>query len=423
MLYRTRYLALAAGVSLGAAHQARATEGYFADGYGTQSKGEAGVAYALPQDSLVIATNPAGITALGDRVDLDADFFAPQRSATITGNAYGPNQGFSGNKIKIFIIPEAGIVYQLPFNLTAGLAIYGNGGLDTNYLSNPYGRFGAKGNATVDLEQIFFSPTLAWKFAPGQSIGVSLNIADQFFRDGGLGLFSNFSESPGAFTNQGEASSAGVGVRVGYYGQFTPWLAVGASWQSVTYMGKFSGYKGLFADHGGFNIPSTYGAGVAVTPLPGLTTALDVQRIDYRSVHSVGDSFQVLFGGTPFGAQSGPGFGWKNTTSIKFGVSYSITPDWTVRGGYSYTTQAVPSNQTFLNILAPGVVQNQFTIGTTYTSQGGVLPAGLQFSAYGLYALPQTVHGENSIPSAFGGGNANIKLSEKALGVGVGYKF
>jgi long-chain fatty acid transport protein len=104
-------------------------------------------------------------------------------------------------------------------------------------------------------------------------------------------------------------------------------------------------------------------------------------------------------------------------------VNYNLSPAWQVRAGYSYTTQAVPANQTFFNILAPGVVQNQFTIGTTYTSTGGFLPAGLQLSAYGLYALPQTVYGENSIPTSFGGGNANVKLSEKAFGIGVGYKF
>ncbi|MDR3504903.1 MAG: outer membrane protein transport protein [Acidocella sp.] len=403
--------------------QAHATNGYFTDGFGTQSKGEAGVAYALPTDALSIATNPASASFVGNRVDFDVDFFAPQRSASITGNAFGPDQDFSGNKIKLFIVPEAGVVYQLPHNLSFGLAVYSYGGMDTNYLSNPYARFGATGNATIDLEQIYFSPTLAWKFAHNQSIGISLNVVDEFFRDGGIGLFSGYSQDPQNFNHGGEDSTAGVGVRVGYYGQLTPWLAVGAAWQSVTYTGGFSAYKGLFAGRGGFNVPSSYGAGLAVTPIPALTAAFDVQRIDYRSVHSVGDSFQVLFSGVPFGAQNGPGFGWKNTTTFKFGVNYRLTPSWQVRAGYSYTTQPISENQTFLNILAPGVVQNQFTVGATYTSHGEVLPAGLQLSAYGMYALPQTVNGQNSIPGAFGGGNANIKLSEKILGIGAGYTF
>lgn len=269
---------------------------------------------------------------------------------------------------------------------------------------------------------------MAWQFAPGQSVGISLNIVDEFFRDNGLGIFSGFSEAPNNVNDKGGDSSFGYGVRVGYLGQITPWLSIGASWQSVTYAGGFSKYKGIFPDQGGFNVPSTYGAGIDVKPLPGLDTLLDVQRIDYRSIDAVGDSFQTLLSGTPLGATKGPGFGWKNTTSIKFGVNYHLTQTWQVRGGYSYTTQPIPANETFLNILAPGTIQNQVSLGASYTSAGGLLPAGLELSAYALYAFPQEVKGENSIPpgyppGGFGGGNANIKLSQKVLGVGVGYNF
>ncbi len=244
-----------------------ATEGYFADGYGTQSKGMAGVGYALPEDSLSVASNPASAVFVGNRADFDADFFVPQRSSTITGNAFGADQGFAGNKIKIFVIPEGGVAYQLPHNLAFDLAIYGNGGLDTNYLKNPYARFGATGAAGVDLEQIFISPTVAWQFAPGQSVGVSFNIVDEFFRDGGLAIFSGFSADPTHVNHQGEDSSFGYGVRVGYLGQITPWLSVGASWQSKTYAGGFHKYAGLFANQGGFDVPSTYGIGVQASDM------------------------------------------------------------------------------------------------------------------------------------------------------------
>jgi long-chain fatty acid transport protein len=414
---------LGVGLSGILAAPAGATEGYFANGYGTQSKGMAGVGYALPMDSLSVAANPASASFVGNRVDFDIDLFGPQRSASITGNAFGPDQQFSGNKIKLFVIPEGGVVYHLPHDLTFDLALYGNGGMDTDYSVNPYGRFGASGSAGVDLEQLFISPTLAWQFAPGQSVGVSFNIVDEFFRAHGIGLFSGFSQSPGDVSDQGEDSSVGFGFRVGYQGQVTSWLTVGASYQSETYANGFSKYSGLFAQQGGFNVPSTYGAGIDVKPLPGLDVATDVQRINYRDIKSVGNLIQPLLQGQPLGGTNGPGFGWKNTTTIKLGVNYHLTADWQVRAGYSYTTQPVPANQTFFNILAPGVVQNQFTIGTTYTSNGAYVPAGLQLSAYALYALPQTVNGKYSIPTAFGGGNSNVKLSEKALGIGIGYAF
>jgi long-chain fatty acid transport protein len=288
---------------------ALATQGYLANGFGTQSKGMGGVGYALPTDSLSAVSNPASASFVDNRVDFDADFFVPQRSATITGNAFGPNEGFSGNKIKLFIIPEGGVVYHLPHDLTFDLAIYGNGGLDTDYSTNPYGRFGAKGSAGVDLEQLFISPTLAWQFAPGQSVGVSFNLMDEFFRAHGIGLFSGFSESPNNVSDQNEDSSVGFGFRVGYQGKVTPWLTVGAAYQSETFANGFGKYKGLFADQGGFNVPPTYGAGIDVKPLPGLDVATDVQRIDYRDIHSVGNALQLLFQGVPLGATKGPGFG------------------------------------------------------------------------------------------------------------------
>jgi long-chain fatty acid transport protein len=49
---------------------ASATNGYFAHGIGTKSKAMAGVATALPQDSLVSATNPAGMAFVGNRLDV-----------------------------------------------------------------------------------------------------------------------------------------------------------------------------------------------------------------------------------------------------------------------------------------------------------------------------------------------------------------
>ena len=51
-----------------------ATNGYFAHGYGVKSLGMAGVGYALPQDGLAAATNPAGTALVGDRLDLGVTY-------------------------------------------------------------------------------------------------------------------------------------------------------------------------------------------------------------------------------------------------------------------------------------------------------------------------------------------------------------
>jgi long-chain fatty acid transport protein len=40
-----------------------------------------------------------------------------------------------------------------------------------------------------------------------------------------------------------------------------------------------------------------------------------------------------------------------------------------------------------------------------------------------MHAFENTVNGSNSIPAEFGGGNANIKMSQDSLGVAFGMKF
>ena len=127
-------LALAiAGVS--AAH---ATNGYLSHGYGIKSKGAAGVGAALPQDTLTIATNPAGLIEAGHRSDMGVELFVPDRGGEIKGNAYGPDESFDGNGTEYFLIPELGHSHLVCDDLALGFAMYGNGGMNTDYDRNPY---------------------------------------------------------------------------------------------------------------------------------------------------------------------------------------------------------------------------------------------------------------------------------------------
>jgi len=402
---------------------ADATDGYFSHGYGTQSEGMGGVSIAYPKDTLVIATNPAAIVDLGDRFDVGLEAFRPDRGATIEGNGAGLNGKNDGSGWHNFYIPEFGYVRRLSDNFSAGVAVYGNGGMNTHYETNPFAAFGGQGVAGINLEQAFLSPTIAYKFAEGHSIGLSANVAYQLFKAQGIGIFAGNGQStdPASFSDRGTDQAWGGGLRLGYLGHLTPELSVGAFWQSKTWSGRFSKYAGLFAEHGGFDIPSTYGIGAAYALTPALDLALDVTRIEYSGVASVGNSNGSLGGLGPdnaFGTNNGPGFGWSDVTAVKLGVNYKLTPDWQVRAGYNYSTQPIPNSQTLLNILAPGVVQHHFTTGVTWSAGNG-----WEISGYALYAPTNTVTGSGSIPAGFGGGESNISLSEFALGVAVGWKF
>ena len=123
----------------------------------------------------------------------------------------------------------------------------------------------------------------------GHSIGIAPVIAYQRFKAEGLQAFDNplFSTSPGNVTNNGYGDSWGVGVRVGYMGQFTEQFAFGAAYASKISMGNFDKYKGLFAQQGGFDIPSNFTVGVAFRPTSQWLFALDFERIYYDDAPSV----------------------------------------------------------------------------------------------------------------------------------------
>jgi len=393
-----------------------ATDGYFSHGYGIQSKGLAGAGLAYPKETLAIARNPAAALAVGDRLDVGLEFFRPSRSASYSGTAL--DRSYDGDGRRGSFIPEFGYTRRVGDKLALGVAVYGNGGMLTKYNDNPFARFGATGPAGVDLEQLFVSPTVAYQVAPGHTIGLAVNLAGQRFKGQGVAAFGAFSADPANVSDTGAQLSFGYGVKVGYLGQITPRLSVGAFWQSKTQMGRLKKYAGLFADQGGFDIPSSYGAGVAFKATDRLDLLADVLRINYSEVPSVGNPLGLLFTGHPLGSTGGPGFGWRDVTVYKIGANYRISRAWQVRAGWGYTTKPIPRDQTFLNILAPGVVHQHYTVGATWTA-----PSGLEVSAYALRAPNKTIRGAGSIPAALGGGEANISLSETAAGVGLGWKY
>jgi long-chain fatty acid transport protein len=327
---------------------AQATNGYFSHGYGAKAQGIAGVGIALPQDALAAATNPAGTAAVGERADLGVSIFLPSRGAAISGNAFGADASFSGDDTSTFVIPEFGYARKLNATTSIGIAVYGNGGLNTDYGTNPFSRFGGTGSTGVNLEQLFFTPSIAYKLNDTHTVGAALNLAYQRFEAKGVGFFAGFSAAPGSLSNQGVDSSTGVGVRLGWTGKVTPSITLGATWASKI-AGKFDKYKGLFADGGNFDIPENYGLGIAVETSPQWTFAADVQTIRYGQTPSVGNPVANLFAnGQPLGSANGPGFGWKDVTVLKLGASHQFSKDLTLRGGISFANQPVPESETFL---------------------------------------------------------------------------
>jgi len=413
-----KLLLAAAATAVLAPGAAFATTGYFAHGYGMKAKATGGVGIALPQDALAAASNPAGIAWVGNRMDFGADLFMPDRGASITGSGAGANGTYDGNDTKSFLIPEFGYNRAINPNWTFGVAVYGNGGMNTDYAVNPFAAFGGTGSAGVDLMQLFVAPTVAWKTG-NHSFGASLNLAYQRFKAEGIQGFAMFSSSGANVSNNGYDDSTGFGVRVGWTGQVSPTITLGATYQTKTKMSEFDKYSGLFANQGEFDIPENYGLGIAWKAAPAFTVAADVVQINYSDVAAVGNTADCLFAmACQLGGTNGPGFGWQDTTVFKLGFIYELNPGLTLRAGYVTLDQPIPASQTFFNILAPGVVEDHVTLGATWK-----MGANGELTVMYMHAFEKEVNGSGSIPMAFGGGEANLRMSQDSIGVAYGWKY
>lgn len=385
---------------------AMATNGYFGFGYGTKSKGLAGAGVALPQDAMAAASNPAGMVFVGDRIDVGLALFSPSRSyevGALSANPMVPPEfPLAAGKVKsdneYYLIPHFGWNWMLNPNASLGVSVYGNGGMNTEYPASASGGMGTfyAGQAGVDLEQLFINTAYARKIGDNSSLGVSAIFAYQRFKATGLAAFgaNGLSVDANRLTNRGTDSSTGFGFKLGWQGEVFDNLTLAASYQSEIKMSEFDDYAGLFAEGGDFDIPSSWTLGLAYGLTPGDRLVFDVQRINYSDIAAVANPIMPALGlcmAPPFGAgdasrclgaNNGPGFGWDDMTIYKLGYQWQLAslPHYTWRVGYSYGDQPVPESEVMFNILAPGVIEQHFTLGVTRVSGDNELSVALMYA-------------------------------------------
>jgi long-chain fatty acid transport protein len=287
--------------------------------------------------------------------------------------------------------------------------------MNTSYDDNPFGAFGSTGRAGVDLSQLFVTGSLGYELSSGARLGVGLTHVYQKFRAEGIQSFAGMSSDPSAVSNQGYDSSTGWGIRLGWQRPINDSLTAGATWASRIDMAKLSKYQGLFAEQGGFDIPASYGFGLAAKLSPQWTLATDWEHIAYGDIKSIANPLSIV---NPLGSDSGGGFGWKDVDVIKVGLIHTVDETLTLRGGISHAGQPIPDDQTFFNVLAPGVIEDHISIGATWT-----LKDDQEISLAFTHALNNKVEGTNSIPAAFGGGDADIEMNQNTFGLSWTSKF
>ena len=402
----------------------QATDGYFSHGYGTHYKMMAGAGLSVPRSSLIVATNPAGISFLDTRYDLAVALFSPNRQYTVEGNPSGMGLGLYPGTTKsdknVFFIPTLGANWKLGEKSGLGVAIYGNGGMNTEYPAvGSMGVYGGSVPTGVNLNQMFINASYAYKLGENHALGISAVLGYQWFKAYGLETFAMISSDPGNLTNNDNDNSLGVGFRVGYMGQVGN-LHLGAYYQSQISMGKFDKYKGLYEGQGSFDIPSNFGFGLGYDISEKFTLLFDYKMIMYSQIPAVGNPYVSPFGPDmspnpnfiPLGMDGAMGFGWKDMNVFKLGAEIGISESFLLRAGYSYGKQPIPETEMLFNMVAPAVSESHLAAG--FTKLLGDNELNFSF----MYAPNNSVSGPNAFDPA-----QTITLEMSQLEFEIGFSF
>jgi len=440
-----------------------ATNGYFLIGFGAKSRAMGGTGVANNTGGMAAAFNPATMIDSGTRFDIGAELFIPPRAVTHQSGVLGFTDEQSNHDL--FMVPSMGGTYQWNDKMALGFAFIG-AGLKTEYNqsvnSSSCNRVNAGSvsgytacpptfydpnltntpspEAGVELIQMQFVPSIAYKVNKNHTFGASLVLAAQYFRAEGLAAFEDlgFTSSSGNMTDMGWEHAFGGGYRLGWLGTFMDEkLKLGVNYSSRVWMDQFERYQNLFAERGDFDIPENYSVGIAYDFTPKWTVAFDVQRINYSSIRSVGNpgpAIDQAITGNLFplcpgsdkttcllGGADGFGFGWRDQTIYKIGVDWSINEKWNARAGWNYGESPIQEDQVLFNMLAPATPEHHLTFGGGY-----YFTEDVTLDANVMIAFVNTIKG----PTAFGpggavvsGSNASIAMGQYGFGATLGIKF
>ncbi len=360
-----------------------ATNGIYLIGFGAKSRAMGGVGIGYTPDAIANQLNPAGITSIdipgAMRLDLSMMYFAPKATVTIPDPRPAPNAGNPieyDSKADQFLIPAMGAVYKFNRKIYMGFSFVGAGGGGTRYTRlsplgfnffNPAGRTDVGDTLGMNFAQAQMAMTVAYMLNKRHTVAVSPVIGIQTFRAFGLGVFKPFSAFPDNLSNKGNDWAYGAGLRLGWQGELTDWLRVGAAYTSKIYFTEFDKYKGTFAEQGNMDNPQNIGLGLSLDLSDNLVLAFDWQRVYYSDVAAIGTPIEVFTTPAGFlGADGGAGFGWEDQDIYKLGLLYQYSPKFDLMLGFNYGKAPMPSDQLLFSAIAPAVTEKHITAGITY---------------------------------------------------------
>ncbi len=385
-----KILGILAGAAVLAATPAHATNGMRMIGFGPIQNSMGGASVAAPLDSATIVSNPAGLAALGQRIDLAAQAFMPSVKYSMTGAPGGTSDRPTD------FLPTLGGVYRVQDQLTLGFAALGTAGMGVDYSSVPNMGGGADRLLSSYLNGRV-APAVAYKLNDQFSVGLALNLmyAQMEFQQGGSPKFS--------------ASSFGYGATVGVAYKPIDIVTIGASYETKSFFQDFEDTVGGAKMKVALDQPMIATVGAAVRPAAGLLLAADLEWINWSDV--MGANKPTLT--SPAGSSSFD-MKWSDQWVVKVGGQYAIPSleALKVRLGYNYGAMPLDKNNPQPNMMFPAVAEHHVTVGAGYDVGSVVVNAAFVFS-------PEASVKASPAPGA----TVESKMSQTAFELGAAYKF
>jgi len=357
---RSIKLAVVAALALGAT-SAFATNGTSLIGYGAKSRGMGGTGVAHFQGAESGFNNPALLSnAVGTEVSIGGTYFAPTVSNELNAG-FGPAAGTYDSTASASLIPAVSMATKVNDSFAWGLALYGVGGMGTDYRDDIVGGqsngtpgtgLGGSGlpAANDNLLLMRFSAPFAYNIS-GFSVGVAPVI-----EYGALAQNDMFG-TPGITTDI--AFGFEIGAAYDFKAVGVEGLSVGLDYKSAVehdFKNSFaSAAPGSTSVQSKLDTPSILVAGVSYS-ISGNTISFDYKNIGYADATGLKD------------------FDWENQSVYALGYEYAAD-GWAARLGYNYGASPLPevsstfdnANQVVGSLLAfPAVTESHFTVGGTY---------------------------------------------------------
>lgn len=392
--------AIVSAAAFVACSSAWATNGMLMEGYGPVPLSMGGAAQAYDNGTAAMMNNPATLQ-MGEN-----------------GTQFNFALGMLGPKVTSMGEKSGGTSYWMPAlgwvrkndQFSYGIGVFGQGGMGTEYKAGSMNAAGTNQPVRSELSVGRVIAPVSFKLNEKVNLGATLDytwasldmrMAALFSQMGGMspmptGQFASMMGAIGQgqmpapqtvridFSNNndftGSAKSTGLTSKLGGTFEVTKDLKLGASYQLKTHLGDMKtsangasltmgqSLPGRMVVHD-FQMPAVLAAGAAWTPAPNLLLVADVKRIDWSSVMK---NFHMTF-------ESSQGLGtmgftmpqnWKDQTVLSLGGAYRVNDVWTLRAGYSHSTNPIPDAT--VHPLFPAIVKDHYTAGLGYQLGGGM---------------------------------------------------